>query len=71
MCDERCLGENPKGFPTQRAALGKEDQLRWVGGTSHTRRMVFFRCDSLVQILRVSAVCARFFFVSAVECRGK
>jgi len=25
------LGENPKGFPTQRAALEEEYQLRWVG----------------------------------------
>ena len=28
------LGKNPKGFPTQRAVLEEEDQLRWVGGFS-------------------------------------
>jgi len=26
---EECLGENPKGFPTQRVALEEEGQLRF------------------------------------------
>jgi len=45
------LGEKLKGFPTQRAALEEEDQLRWVGGFSSQAL--------LVQVLRVTliAVC--------------
>ena len=34
MCSDERLGESPEGFPTQRAALEREDQLRWMGGFS-------------------------------------
>ena len=42
MRDEDCLGENPKGFPTQRAALRKEGQLRLGGLGTITRDTVIF-----------------------------
>jgi hypothetical protein len=58
MREERYLGENPKGFPTQRVVLSKEDQQRWVGGIfSHASLGLLWPCDSLVRILCVSAVC--------------
>jgi hypothetical protein len=58
MCDEECLGENPSGFPTQRAALGKKVQLQWMGGILlHPSLGLLLLCNSLVQILCVSAVC--------------
>ena len=58
MYSEECLGENPEGFPTQRAALEEEDQLRWVGGIS-SHALFLPQCDSLVQVLRatLNAVC--------------
>ena len=60
MCSEECLGENSKGFPTQRAALEGEDQLRWVGGFSSHASLLLLPRNSLVQVLRVTlfAVCA-------------
>ena len=60
MYSEECLGENPEGFPTQRAALEEEDQLRRVGGIS-SHALFLPRCGSLVQVLRVTlnAVCMR------------
>ena len=52
MCGEGYLGENPKGFPTQRAAPEEEYQLRWVGGfSSHELPPLL-----LVQVLCVTLV---------------
>ena len=54
MGSDECLGENPKGFPTQRAALKGEGQLRWVGGfSSRALLLLLLLCDSLVRVLRV------------------
>ena len=56
MCSDECLGENPKGFPTQGAALEREDQLRWVGGFSSRASLLLPLYDSLViAISRVQA----------------
>ena len=59
MSSDGCLRENPKGFPTQRAALKGEDQLQWVGGFSSCPTLLLLLCESLVRVFRVIllAVC--------------
>ena len=61
MSSDECLDENPNGFPTQRAALKGESQLRWAGGFSSRASLLLLLCDSLVRVLRVIllAVCMR------------
>jgi len=61
---EECLGENPKGFPTQRVALEEEGQLRWVGGFRHTHRFSFFAMRLLGPCLACDADCCLY----AREC---
>jgi len=53
LCSEECLGENPKGFPTQRVAPREEGQRRWVGGFSTRASLLLLLCDPLVRTLRV------------------
>ena len=58
MCSDECLGENPKSFPIQRAAL-EEDQLRWADGFSSHASLLLLPRNSLVRVLRATllAVC--------------
>ena len=61
------MGENLKGFPTQRVALEGEGQLRWVGGfPSHASRILLPSCDSLVRILACDSSCS--LHSSGYEC---
>ena len=50
----QCLGKNPKGFPTQRAALEGKDQLRWAGGFPSHVSLLLLLCDPLVQVVCVN-----------------
>lgn len=38
ICSDKRLGENLEGFPTQRATLEGENQLRWVSGLLYASR---------------------------------
>ena len=50
-CGSECLGETPKGFPTQRAAREVEGQLRWAGGFSSCTSLLLPLYGSLVHVL--------------------
>ena len=68
LCSDRCLDENPRSFPTQRAALEGEDQLRWAGGfSSHASLLLLPLCNSLVRILRVGVCRVSFVSFSVAE----